>query len=160
MIDQPKKRRWMTPVLIASLAVNLLVAGVVVGAYLSDDGPRKRNSEEQRAARGVMGEPFFRALPTKDRRAVMDAILAERDTVRDSRRQLRASVENVLAAIRADTFDRTAVAKLLGEQRNAAQTRQDLGERLLLDRLEQMSPAERAAYADALEKRLRGLRRR
>lgn len=158
--DHTAKRRWLMPLLIGSLTVNLMVLGIVLGAFLSDDGPRKRNSEENRAARSVLGEPFLRALPNDDRRAVMRDILSAGDTVRDSRRALRAELDAFLATLRADRFDRAAAAQHLTTQSRVARTRQDLGQRVLLDRLEQMSQADRAAYADALEKRLRGLRRR
>lgn len=156
----PKQRRWMMPVLILSVAINLLVAGIVAGAFLSPDGPRKGSSQDQRAIRGVLGEPFFRALPTDERRAMLRDVIGNRDKFREGRDVLRERVGQFLAALRAETFDRAEAERLLGEQRNAASRRQDLGEKLLLDRLEAMTQAERAAYADALEKQLKGLRRR
>ncbi len=154
-----KPRRWLMPVLIVSLALNLLVAGVVVGSWLSPDGSRK-GGDEQRAIRGVLGEPFFRALPADQRRTMLGEIAGNRDAFREGREALRERFESFLAALRAETFDRTEAKRLLGEQRQAAVRRQNLGEALLLDRLEAMTAAERAAYADALEKRLRGLKRR
>jgi uncharacterized membrane protein len=160
--DTPPKaqRRWLLPLLFLSLAANLLVIGVIAGAFLSPDGPRRSSSEDQRAVRGVLGEPFFQALPRAERRAMMRDVLANRDQLREGREALRTRVENFLAALRAETFDREEVERLLAEQRQAASRRQDFGEGLLLDRLETMTATERAAYADALEERLRGLKRR
>lgn len=155
-----KPRRWMMPVFILSIAANLLVVGIVAGALLSPDGPRKRGGEEQRSIRGVLGEPFFRALPAEERRAMLRDVISNREKFRDGREVLRDRVERFLAALRAETFDRSEAERLLGEQRNAASRRQDLGEKLLLDRLESMSLTEREAYADALSKQLKGLRRR
>lgn len=154
-----KPRRWLWPVLLVSVALNLAIAGAVAGALLSPDGPRK-GGEDQRAIRGVLGEPFFRALPKDDRRAMVRDIVGNRDTFREGREALRDRVANFLEALRAETFDRTEAKRLLGEQRQAAIRRQTLGEDLLLDRLEAMTPAERSAYADALEERLKGIKRR
>lgn len=155
-----KTRRWMFPVLIVSVALNLLIVGMVAGAFLSPDGPHMRGGDEQRAVRGVLGEPFFRALPAHERRAFARDVLGNREQFREGREALRTRVERFLDALRADTFDRAEVEQLLGEQRRAAVGRQELGEQLLLDRLEAMSPSERAAYADALAERLKGIRRR
>ncbi|MEM7718231.1 MAG: periplasmic heavy metal sensor [Pseudomonadota bacterium] len=148
------------PLLVVSLAVNFLIAGLVAGALLSPDGPRKNSSESQRAIRGVLGEPFFRALPGPQRRAMVRDIVSNREQFREGREALRERVEGFLAALRAESFDRDELSRLLGEQREAAIRRQDMGEALLLDRLEAMSPDERSAYADALEERLKGIKRR
>lgn len=160
--DTPPKppRRWLLPLLFVSLAANLLIIGMVAGAFLSPDGPRRSDSEDRRAVRGVLGEPFFQALPRSERREMLRDVIANRDQLREGREALRARVDSFLAALRADSFDRAEVERLLAEQRQAASRRQDFGEGLLLDRLETMTPDERAAYADALEERLNGLRRR
>ncbi len=155
----PKKRRWLMPLLLVSLAVNLLVAGLVVGAALSPDGPRKKGGDE-RAVRGVIGAPFFQSLPQEDRRAMVRDIIGNRDQFRESREQLRERFQSFLALLRAEDFNREDAERLLGEQRQAASRRQDLGEGLLLDRLEAMTQEQRTAYADQLEKKLKGLRRR
>lgn len=161
-IETPPKaqRRWVMPVLFLSLAVNLLIAGLVAGAFLSPDGPRKSGGDDQRYIRGVLGEPFFRVLPPAERRAMVRDVMANREQFREGREALRARVQGFLAALRAESFDRAEVERLLMEQRQAASRRQDFGEGLLLDRLENMTPAQRAAYADALEEKLKGLRRR
>lgn len=156
--DPPKRRRWMIPLLVASLAVNLIVVGIVIGALLSPDGPR-RGGDGQRSVRGVVGEPFFRALPEDARREMVRDLMANRDRARENRAALRQRFEAFLAALRSDPFDAAEVGRLLGEQRGAAVRRQELGEELLLKRLEAMSAEERAAYADALEDRLRNFRR-
>ena len=105
--DTPKKRRWVMPLLYVSLFVNLLVAGLVIGAMLSPDGPRRR--ADDRPARGVIGEPFVRALPAEERRALMKDVLSNGDRIRESRESLRQRFEAFLAALRADPFDNYAL---------------------------------------------------
>lgn len=158
--DAPKPRRWVTPLLFLSLAVNLLIAGLVAGAFLSPDGPRRSGDEDQRAIRGVLGEPFFRALPKDERRAMVRDIIGNREQFREGREVLRERFEGFLATLRTESFDRAQAERLLGQQREAAIKRQTLGEDLLLDRLEAMTPEQRSAYADELETRLKGLKRR
>lgn len=156
--EQPQTRRWLKPLLFASLAVNLLVAGVVLGAFLSPDGPRSRS--EQGPARGIIGEPFIRALPKDDRRALVRDVMNNRDNIQESRESLRQRFQSFLAVLRTDPFDTEEATRLLREQRQVAVKRQEIGEALLMKRLEEMTPDERAAYADALEKSLRRLRKR
>lgn len=154
----PRKRRWLLPLLFVSLAVNLLIVGAVAGAMLSQNGPR--GGGDQRALRGVVGEPFFRALPEEARRELVRDALSSHERVRDSREALKKRLDAFLTALRDEQFDPAQVARLLGEQRQAAIRRQQLGEELLLKRLVAMSPAERAAYAAALEEKLKSFRRR
>ncbi len=154
----PRKRRWLMPLLFTSLAVNLLILGIFLGAMLSPDGPRQRG--EERAVRGVVGEPFFRALPKEERRALIGDVLRNRQQIRENRESLRQRFEAFLVALRADPFQPEEISRLMAEQRDTAVKRQEFGETLLLNRLQSMTPQQRADYADALEEALRGLRRR
>jgi uncharacterized membrane protein len=151
-----KPRRWLYPLLFVSLALNLLVAGMIVGWLASPGGPKR---SEFGSARGLVGEPFLRALPDDQRRAMLRDISRDAPKLRESRESLKARFDGFLTALRADPYEPETVAALLRDQREAALTRQDIGERLLLDRLEAMTPEERNAYADALEQSFRRLRR-
>lgn len=156
--EPQKKRRWLMPLLFTSLGVNLLVAGIVLGAILSPDGPRSRS--DQGPARGVIGEPFIRALPRDERRALVRDVLQNRDKIRESRENLRQRFEAFLATLRAEPFDTGEAARLLSEQGQVAVSRQKIGEALLIKRLDAMTPEQRNDYADALEKSLKRLRKR
>lgn len=148
-------RRWVLPLLFVSLALNLLVMGVVIG-WLASGGGAKR--AEYGSARGLVGEPFLRALPDSERRAFMRDVAREAPRIRESRESLRTRFEAFLTALRTEPYDPATVAGLLQEQRTVALRRQDIGEQFLLQRLEEMSPAQRKEYADALENSLRRLR--
>lgn len=151
-----QKRRWVLPLLFLSLAMNLLVVGVVIGWLISPGGPKRSDFG---SARGLVGEPFLRALPEEQRRAMLRDAMREAPRIRESRENLRARFDAFLGALRAEPFDTDLVADLLDQQRSVAQRRQDIGEGLLLERLAAMTPAERRAYADRLESSLRRLRR-
>jgi len=142
---------WMRGLLVVSLAVNLLVFGMIGGAVLSGGGP----GAAREAVRDLDGTPFVRALSPQDRRALLRELRGEREVLRDSRAALRDRFENLLAALRADDFDAASLERILAGQREAATARQLLGERLVLGRITEMSTEERRAYADRLEAEVR-----
>jgi hypothetical protein len=101
--------------------------------------------------------PNVAALPAADRRALGREVFA---TVREegiSLRDLRASVDAVVDGLRADPFVAEAVAAELSRQRAALGRVQEVSQTALVARLQSMTAAERAAFADRLEA---GLRRR
>lgn len=142
--------RWIKVVLVLSLALNLLIAGLVLGALVSGKG-----GERPRSERDMAGLPFLRALEPADRRAVLADLRRDAGSFRENRRETRARFASLLEALRAETFDREAVKVLLDEQRGIAVARQNTGERIILDRVVSMSVAERRAYADRLEQSLK-----
>lgn len=154
-----KKRRWVLPLLFVSLALNLLVVGIVVGAMFQGGG-KDRDGRPMGPARSVLGEPFVRALEPSDRVALGREIIANRDQLSENRSVLRSRVERLLEQLREEEFDREAVSALLSEQRSLAVNRQEVGEVLLLNRLEDMSVEERRAYADRLGESLMRFRRK
>ncbi|MCV6593201.1 MAG: periplasmic heavy metal sensor [Silicimonas sp.] len=159
MSETPKKRRWLIPLLIVSLALNLAVAGAILGREFSPDKSSKRDRISG-PVRSVIGAPFFRALDKDDRRALIRELREEGPRIRENRESLRLRLEAFLSALRSEPFDADEVRRLMGDQRSVAQGRQELGEMLLLNRLQDMSTEERAAYADRLEDGIRNFRRK
>lgn len=150
----PPGGRAVRVVLALSLALNLLVAGMVLGAFVTGGwgggGPGERAGRVSPAASAFVG-----ALEPEQRRALGRALAAERELLRATRREMRARAEEALRLLRSDPFDAAAFAALLADQRAAQARRQQLGERLLVERLSAMNAAERAAYADRLADALR-----
>lgn len=149
-------RRWVYPLLFTSLAVNLLIAGIVIGSLASPD---RHGGRDFRSVRGYVGEPFVRALPRDERRALFADVVREAPRFREDREQLRARLEGFLDALRSEEFDRSAAEALLQEQQEAMTRRQEVGQQIILDRIDRMSPTERRAYADELERTLTRQRR-
>jgi uncharacterized membrane protein len=142
---------WARIVLAGSLAVNLLVIGLIAGALLG--GPRDRDRNP--VLRDLGFGPFVQALPRADRRELGAAMRREAGAFRENRAEMRRQFEAILAALRADPFDAGALRDMVEAQYARVSERQGLGRRLLLDRIEAMTGAERAAYADALDASLR-----
>ena len=126
MSDTPKKRRWLVPTLVISLALNLLVVGIVIGAITS--GGKHRGGHDGGPARGFIGEPFLRALPPEHRRALAEGLRENPVAMQETREALRERVQNLLTVLRSDPFDAETAARLLSEQRTLVVDRQKHGD--------------------------------
>jgi uncharacterized membrane protein len=149
--EAPTRKRSRTAVrllLFVSLAANLAVAGMVAGALLKHppkDGPPRPDR---------FGDVFSYALTHDDRREIGREMMREIRANRPERDALKAEFQRILTALRADPYDSTSLETGLSNQMNEAIRRQEIGQRLLLQRITQMSPTERAAFADRLEEGL------
>lgn len=134
-----------------SLAVNLLILGLVGGALLAV-GPGRSGDDDPRLRTLGLG-PFAIALSREDRAAVTDRI--DRDALRAERRALGGNLVQLRDAIVAEPFDRAAAEAALERSRLAASALQGLGHAALLDQVETMDAAERADLAERLSRALR-----
>ncbi|MFU8865163.1 MAG: periplasmic heavy metal sensor [Rhodobacterales bacterium] len=149
-----KLRGWIKVVLFTSLAINLAVAGLALGAALRHDGM----AERQHTRGSSIGGPYTAALTREDRRAIWQEMRALKGDGRPSRAEVQAEFDFVVAALRAEPYDPAEVRSIIERQFQAGMARQELGQRLLLDRIDTMSPAERAGFADRLAERLENWR--
>lgn len=148
---RPKRRSplWMRILLVLSLGINLLVAGVVVGAITG------RLRHPPPALGEVSLGVFTPALNDKDRHAIRDHAAREGLSFREAMRTARAEQEAIIAALRAEPWDRTAVVGIMAQIGKRATARMELGGRLVLEQLDTMSPQERRSLADRMEKETR-----
>ncbi|SEN27558.1 Heavy-metal resistance [Pseudorhodobacter antarcticus] len=144
--------RWGRLVLFVSLALNLAVLGVVGGAALGRFGGPER---AEFAARDIGFGLFAEALEEEDRRALRRGYVGAKPDIRAERRQMRDDLGQLLTGLRTDPFDAAAFRATLQVGMARGAQRQELGQTLLLDRLNGMSAAQRAGLADRLEKSLR-----
>lgn len=144
--------RWIRVALALSLALNLLVVGISVGAVLRG-GPAP-------GGRDFGLGPLSEALSREDRKALRAAFLDRHPDIRAERRAIRAQFDDLLAVLRADPFDPTALDAALEAiaQRNSDLL--DTGRGLVAERLKAMDAEDRAKFADRLERNLRKLGRR
>ena len=148
----PRAGRGLRIALGLSLAVNLLIVGLVVGALLALGPGRSRDGDDPRLRALGLG-PFAAALGREDRRAVAERI--DRDALRSERRALGESLVALRAALLAEPFDRAAAETALARSRAAAEAAQSHGHQALLDHVETMSAAERAELVERLGRALR-----
>ncbi len=152
--------RWTKILLFSSLALNLLVAGMVAGAVLRAEmggagGPGRADRAEPAVMRELGYGPYLRALTPQQRRDLSRAIRERSGDLRANRQELRRQMETLLEALRSSPFDAELVAGILAAQQRKLFEQHEIGLRILLSGLEQMSDEQRAAYADRLERVLR-----
>lgn len=148
-----RARRWL---LYISLAFNLLIVGVVVGAVATGggrDGP---------GVRAVIDSPIplLRALD-QDAREQMRAELRDSRPARgDAPFAAVRTTRDILGSLRADPFDAAAFEALVTQQSERFAARNAAGRAALFEVVSGMSPEARRAYADRIEKELRARRDR
>lgn len=140
-------------VLVISLAVNVAVAGLVIGAVLKH-GPRDHDRRPPKAEILSYG-PYTSALTEEDREVLLDRLIGAQGEIRDNRRAVKADFKRLLDAVRAEPYDPVATAAILRDQQARVQKQIDLVSRVLLEQLTEMSAKERDDFADRLEKVLR-----
>lgn len=146
--------RWLAVALVISVGLNLLVAGFVAGALLSREA-RDGRPAPAALARDLGLGPYVAALSPSDRRAIGRAVRAEiraQGAPDRGRIEIRRSFAGVLAALRAEPFDEGALADLLAAQVERAESRRRLGQEAFVAQLAEMTPQERRAFADRLER--------
>lgn len=138
-------RLWRT-VLVLSLALNLAVLGMVVGAgfsgRFSDHAPRSFDFG--------LG-PVARALDPSERRAV-GSVMRRDDALRSV--DLRGNASEMIAALRADPFDPARLETLMADQMVQTAVIQRSAQQALLMEITDMSPERRANFADRLDEEL------
>lgn len=134
---------WWRWLMLASLVGNLAVAGLFVGASLSDHGPRPP------AGPAAIG-PIARALDPADRRALAEAMRESGPPHATSPAERRARYEALVTAIAAVPFEPDVLAGLLAAMQAEGAAMQDRSEALLLAHITAMDDAGRAALAARL----------
>ena len=144
--DKPGGMRiWLRVLLVVSLALNLLVAGAVGGAFLKHHKWRGHH-----ASRLEMGGPMTRALSPEDRHAIGRKIRETYREGRPDRAEQREIMLGLVEDLKAVPYDPEAVKTRMTRIRAKFGARLEIRQSLLLDHLNAMDDTARAAYADRL----------
>lgn len=139
-------RRSMRYLLIGSLALNLLVLGIIGGAVIRGPG----GFGGPRGVDLALG-PIVEALAPEDRQAIRTQLRAN-DMLRQHPRQIREALATALqAALRAEPYDPAAIEAALSIQRDRLVAVQTAGQQALVARIALMTPQARLAFADRLQ---------
>lgn len=145
-------RRWPKVLLTLSLTLNLVIIGGMVGAMLRDGHDARRFAPPDPGSMRATGfGPFFDAMPRDVRNRVGPALRAHGGLGPD-RAALEADLRAMVAVLRAEPFDPAAFEAVLADQQARAQERIDAGRAVLVEQIDAMTPAERARFADGLER--------
>lgn len=145
-------KRWLKVVLFASLALNLAVIGLVIGAVLH--GPPGPDGRDRARAPSGMAFPYTRAFSDEAQGQLRRDYIERMRVQRAEQGGREPTYPEVLALLRADPFDRAAFEAVLLRQFTRVEVSQAVGREVLLDRIATMSAADRSAYADRLEESL------
>ncbi len=138
----PRARAWVRILLGVSLALNLAVIGLVIGAAFRFGGPGGAHRPPP-----PMGAILYRELPREDRKALRGRAFGGREEHATKRRDEAAAID---AALRAVPFDAAALDAFLDGQARHREEFLSIVQEAWLARVSAMSDAERAAYADRL----------
>lgn len=128
-----------------SVALNLAVAGVVIGSMVTHRGERPGPVRE-------LGLGAFTEVMTRDQRASLRQIYKRQSPdFGTMRREMRAERAALLDTLRAQPFDPDAFGRALGEMNARHAGRLHHGELLLQEVIAGMAPDERLAFADRLQ---------
>ena len=156
--SRPRMSRGIRIVLFLSLALNLLVVGLVAG-FIFRGGPDGRPPKHVRDAVA----PYTAALERGDRREIGRRIyrsLRAEGSREAMRAEMRAEYTKALTLLRAETFDADAFADVIARQTTRAADRQKFGQRELVRHLSEMTTEERRAYAQRVAEALERFGRR
>jgi len=143
--------RWVKVLLAVSLGLNMLVLGAIGARLYTHRGDALQPHNMREASYG----PYSRALAPQDRKTIGQALHREVGSLRENLPKIRETFQALILALQADEYDRDAVHGLIAEQQNLMLKRQQVGQRLLLERLDTMTPEERRAFAKRLQRTLR-----
>lgn len=146
---------WVKAIFVLSVTLNLLVAGVVVGGFLATERHPPRPSVGD-VTLGPLGDAFSR----EDRDAMRRAAERSGTDFEMMRSAFRNDMDRLIAALSTDPWDEAAVRDELAAMRARTLRRMELGEQVMLDRLETMTSEDRRAYAERLQERTQRIERR
>jgi hypothetical protein len=134
--------------LVASLAVNLVVIGLGLGAWMHGPGGDRMDMDAGDGFRGLAW-----ALPRETRHDLGREIFSRREEFKATRSQMAAARTQLADALLAEPFEIAAVEAAFARQKALLSGLADEGYRTLVAAIAAMSAAERAEFAGNLTRR-------
>lgn len=138
----PGWRRRAAPLLLGSMALNLLLVGAMVGGYFA--AHRHGKFAHQPIERGIVG--FVRSLPRDRGQALLQPFEGRRPQFKESRKALRDARSLAFDAFTTETVEPDKLRAALQRAGEAEDRMQALGTQLFVDLAQRMTPDERKAY--------------
>jgi uncharacterized membrane protein len=135
----------MRVLLVLSLALNLLVAGLVLGDLLTHGRPGRG----PRPVEMALG-PLARALPEEDRAAILESLRDDPDLRAFRREEFSAGLAAIAEALRAEPLDESRLRAAFAAQADRAARGQQAVRDALIAHLAAMPPGTRTVVADRL----------
>lgn len=147
----PARRiNWLVVALVASLAVNLLVAGAAAARWYVGFGPERyaRLTQTQ-----LIPRFFFRDLDRARRMELMAVLKAQDKDIRDGRRAVKAQVLELASALEAEPYDPARVKSAVEGFTAKSEALFMSGSAAAIAVIDQLTPEERKMMAMHLRNR-------
>ena len=142
--------RWVGWALMASLALNLFLGGVIGVRFWREhwrDGPERMAGQLGPTAR------LAAAFPESGREKVKAALDAKQQELRDRGREFRRTRAEALQVLSAEPFDRAKVTAAFAEARRTADAMSMIAQDAIIEAGEKLTSEERKALRDRLAER-------
>ena len=140
----PKSRNRWKMLFVISLGLNLLIIGALSGVLI-------RKGKAPMAHHLASGRLYMQALDLRDKKALRNEILGDKDDRELVKAQNYASFNSAVDILEKHPFDRSAFENLLDEQVKFTQSRRVLARKSLVAHIEKMTKEERENYAFRLQ---------
>ena len=146
--NKPKSTNWVRIVLIGSLALNFVLAGLMIGAAfkVSNSGPRG-------GAIAQLGGPMLAEFPPELRQKMRREVFSRRGDFNAIRDMVAASDIRVQEALQAVPFDVDLFREALDNRRDALGKALDAVNEPIVEIVSGISDEDRAMLAQAMEER-------
>lgn len=151
-----KKRRWLWPLLVVSVGLNLLFVGLVAGRVWLHEGGKERR---HRIFTGAV-EKLMQDLPEAKRQNAGALLERHRTTVRQIRKQIRKQRRVTKEAVLTEPYDELKVSQALARFRVLRTEQHQSMHAMMLDLLKGLNLKEREVLLKHIRASFRGRWRR
>lgn len=146
------RRRWLVPLLVASVAVNL----VIVGAAFSEQfWPDHGDGKSSHRSADLMPRSFFRGLDEERREELVEVFRARKTEWREERSALRDAAAALADALEREPFNAQTARSAIADHAARSHQLVDLGAAVAADLVVALTPQERRELAQAIRQRIK-----
>ena len=162
-VDTPQKGRfanwphWTMFLLVASLAINLLIAGAIGMRYFS---PERMERWSGASFTQLLPRRFLSDLPEDRRREFLDLLKSRRDAFRQSRQEMTAAAQRFADALEREPYDKAQADAAVDDFTKLSAGLVDSGTVVTRQVVEKLTPEERKLLAQAVRDRLERMQQR
>lgn len=151
-----RTRRWLVPLLVVSVAFNLVVIGVALAGQIWQDHARSGDHRSMH----LLPRQFFHELDRDRRGELREVFRTRKDEYRAERRALGEAASAFADALEAEPFDLAQAQSAITEHASRTHRLVDLGAAAAGDIVATLTAEERRALAEAIRHRLEQARQR
>ncbi len=150
---KPRRRRWLVAALTLSLAFNLLIVGAMTARYFFHPGGWRHGDTSTVGAMRSAGRHLLWSLPRERRKALRRIVKDRRPNLEAFREEMYQARKELADVIGKPVLDEQKMKAALGKIKLAEDRAKEAFRALGREFLENLTPEERARFAENLLKR-------